>query len=143
MMYGMICKQCTKNKSKDEFSYHNRDETYSTVCKACVNERNKKRIWRESPEQYQNRLKKNNIRRAKHREWFLAFKATQVCKRCGFNKHPIALHFHHRDPVTKSFAIASRVGNVGLSTLQAEIAKCDVLCANCHAIEHIVKSQMA
>ena len=55
------------------------------------------------------------------------------CARCGFKEHPTALHFHHLNPAEKEFNIAQNTG-LAFSRLKAEIAKCIVLCANCHAI---------
>lgn len=56
------------------------------------------------------------------------------CKVCGYNEHPAALDFDHRDPATKKFRIAGSL-NRRLDTLLEEIAKCDVLCAICHRIK--------
>jgi hypothetical protein len=58
------------------------------------------------------------------------------CKHCGYDKHPRALDFHHRERDEKNFGIstATRIA-AGLETLLAEINKCDILCANCHRIE--------
>lgn len=66
-----------------------------------------------------------------------ALKANLKCVRCGEN-HPGCLDFHHRDPETKLFAISKGVGRANKSweSIQAEINKCDVLCANCHRKEH-------
>lgn len=45
------------------------------------------------------------------------------------------LSFHHRDPRQKRFDVSQGANRrVGLKTLFEEIAKCDVLCANCHLI---------
>ncbi len=45
------------------------------------------------------------------------------------------LLFHHRDRSQKEFTIGNIIRNgVSLETLQREIAKCDVLCANCHSV---------
>jgi hypothetical protein len=57
------------------------------------------------------------------------------CMRCGF-ADTRALAFHHRDPGMKEFTISGQGRVVSEERFQAEIAKCDVLCANCHAIEH-------
>jgi hypothetical protein len=59
------------------------------------------------------------------------------CSRCHREFEPRRLHFHHRDPSTKLFAIAKFVGTPThrLSRLVAEIAKCDVLCLVCHGKE--------
>ncbi len=42
------------------------------------------------------------------------------------------LEFDHREGETKLFCI-SRSNGVGMRALQDEIAKCDIVCANCHA----------
>ena len=72
-----------------------------------------------------------------------SIKSASGCALCGWNVHPSALHFDHLDPSSKyrnrkgkPVHIADMVkGNrYALSTILVEIAKCRVLCANCHAI---------
>src|SRR2546425_4524317 len=56
-------------------------------------------------------------------------------KNCGEWRSE-CLQFHHRDPKQKEFNVGESIRNgVSLEKLKSEIAKCDVLCANCHAIE--------
>jgi hypothetical protein len=43
----------------------------------------------------------------------------------------INLHFHHVDPTTKAFAMTSARGK-GIAARRAEMAKCVLVCANCH-----------
>ncbi len=70
------------------------------------------------------------------RKWLSDYKKNLKCCRCEEN-HPAALTFHHRDSSTKEFDIGNAINlGVGLNRLMAEIEKCDVLCANCHAKEH-------
>jgi hypothetical protein len=75
-------------------------------------------------------------RRKVIRAWVDGYKAAGACKRCGFSD-PRALDFHHRDDTTKIFNVgdAVRIG-YGLAEIQSEVAKCDLVCANCHRIEH-------
>ena len=56
------------------------------------------------------------------------------CNKCGYDKHPGALHFHHKNPSTKNFAINSN--KLLTKERHKEIKKCILLCANCHSIEH-------
>jgi len=56
-----------------------------------------------------------------------------ACARCGYARSIAALHFHHVDPATKSFAVAARGVTRSLEAARAEVAKCVLLCANCHA----------
>jgi hypothetical protein len=68
--------------------------------------------------------------------WLREYKRTLACGMCREN-HPACLDFHHRDPTQKDFRI-SALGCMGWSKerVLAEIAKCDVLCANCHRKLH-------
>ena len=61
-------------------------------------------------------------------------KSASGCVRCGYNEHPAALDFNHIDPSTKTGNIAERCSGWGEKRLRAEVAKCEILCANCHRI---------
>ena len=54
------------------------------------------------------------------------------CIRCGYNKYPEVLEFHHRDPSQKDFNVSSKGHSRSWERVKAEIEKCDLLCANCH-----------
>jgi hypothetical protein len=59
------------------------------------------------------------------------------CKRCGYARSLSALCFHHKDPDDKGFNISGvRLTRMSFSNLQAEAARCDVYCLNCHAELH-------
>ncbi len=69
-------------------------------------------------------------------EWVIEFKKNSYCKNCGMNDFR-ALVFHHRVPEDKTGHVGELAGRGwSLKRVQAEIAMCDVLCANCHAITH-------
>ena len=70
-------------------------------------------------------------------EYLQQIKTKARCKYCGEN-HPAVLQFHHRNPEEKEFDVSSFVYHQkgGLAKLEAEIAKCDILCANCHLKHH-------
>jgi hypothetical protein len=53
------------------------------------------------------------------------------CLDCGRRFPPCVMQFDHRDPATKKFMI-SRSRTRGHATLLAEVAKCDIVCTNCH-----------
>ena len=59
------------------------------------------------------------------------------CMDCGGRFPPCAMDFDHRDPSIKIFNI-SAFANQSLTTrkdmMLDEIAKCDIVCANCHRI---------
>lgn len=57
------------------------------------------------------------------------------CIKCG-EKHPACLDFHHRNGKTDKLGHIGVYRRYGTDRLLAEIAKCDVMCANCHRIHH-------
>jgi len=82
------------------------------------------------------RRKYNLATKLKLKQYIIDIKSVQGCKLCGFS-HPAALDFHHRDPMGKEFAVAVAIRNgYGLNKIKTEIAKCDLICANCHRILH-------
>lgn len=58
------------------------------------------------------------------------------CKDCGTIDYRL-LTFHHREPQHKRWNVKQMVaGSFSKSLIDTEIAKCDVLCYNCHQIRH-------
>lgn len=72
--------------------------------------------------------------RAEQREWYKEFKKSLKCSRCPESRS-VCLDFHHTDPATKEHGIAFLV-KYGKDAILKEFAKCIVLCANCHRMEH-------
>ena len=84
------------------------------------------------------RLKK---RKTDLQQWLRNYKAEHGCLICKEN-HPAALDFHHRDPAMKETDMAYIVKRGwGKKRILAEIAKCDILCANCHRKAHWAVAQ--
>lgn len=69
------------------------------------------------------------IRRRELRE----YKAQQGCMDCGFN-NPLALDFDHRVREEKFMGVSQMVHRYSMERIWQEVAKCDVVCRNCHAI---------
>jgi hypothetical protein len=44
------------------------------------------------------------------------------------------MDFDHRDPDTKRYTVTRMIGRAGTETILAEVAKCDIVCANCHRL---------
>ena len=63
----------------------------------------------------------------------LVREAGGACALCGYERYVGALQFHHLDPATKTFGLASRGLARSLAKARLEVAKCVLLCANCHA----------
>lgn len=110
MATSLVCRVCKKNYE---------DEIMFTACRQCRD--------------------KLNIATVRH-NMNMKLKAIEIgggkCSRCNFD-NPAALQFHHRDPKIKSFNVNTQeISLKRWSIVEEEITKCDLLCANCHAIEH-------
>ena len=95
----------------------------------------------------QNKYNKTEKGKATNKRALLAFRERRnallydiksvPCARCGGTFPPYCMDFHHRNPEDKKFTIAGKMSTIGLEKLLDEIAKCDILCANCHReVEH-------
>jgi hypothetical protein len=93
-----------------------------------------KRHYNENKNAY---LAKNQRRKVEMRAIVAAYKAGKHCKNCP-EDNPRCLDFHHMDPKTKETCIALVAHRGwGLKRVMAEIAKCVLICSNCHRKEHL------
>lgn len=87
-----------------------------------------------NPCRYQRDKPAAQRRNQERQELINAYKIEHGCVDCGFNSHAIALQFDHRPGEIKLFSIATRLNTARMEVIWAEVAKCDVRCANCHMI---------
>ena len=75
-------------------------------------------------------------KRAKNRKLIRRWKMMKGCVDCGYKGHFAALHLDHIDPKTKHTHTTGAALDYAWAKprLKAEIAKCQVRCATCHAI---------
>jgi len=82
---------------------------------------------------YEARLNYQRERSAKRNHLMARFKVFKGCAHCGYNEDARALQFHHRDGRNGSPQIGA-MSTASKAALKCEFDKCDILCANCHAI---------
>lgn len=71
-------------------------------------------------------------RRERNREFLWKFLSEHPCEKCG-EKDPVVLEFDHLNPKDKEANVANLIsGGYSLKTVQKEMGKCRILCANCH-----------
>ena len=87
--------------------------------------------WEKRKEYYKRTIKDTYSRNIKfiHKE-----KLKRGCACCGYSASAYALDFDHIDPGTKAYDVA-KMATRRLDKIQEEIAKCQVLCANCHRVK--------
>ena len=84
-----------------------------------------------------NKVLKNGTIREK-RNAVKEYKRLNGCKKCGYDESGVALDFHHRKRESKSYSV-SQMLRLSIKELKKEMRKCDILCANCHRLEHYRK----
>lgn len=76
---------------------------------------------------------KNARTRAVRARYILDKVKTKVgCAMCGFNSHPAALDFNHFKG--KKRLDITKMVTYSWDSIKTELAKCVVLCANCHRV---------
>jgi len=70
------------------------------------------------------------------------YKASKPCSDCGGYFHPAVMEFDHRPGEQKLFNIGTRNGTASRNTVWAEIAKCDLVCANCHRMRTVERRSL-
>ena len=127
------CRDCHRWLPIESFAYkHIALGTRQSRCRACQSVRSREHYQRHSAS-YLRRAKTNNKRvRIENRHRLHEFLAAQRCLDCGTADFAV-LEFDHRDPSVKVADVSTLVRKVcAWSRVQAEIDRCDVVCANCH-----------
>lgn len=125
-MAGKICSGCKTYKLRDSFREDARTkDNLSKLCQTClINKPKKARVFKPQPYVPPARRDKFNL--------VLEIKSKSKCIRCG-ESDPLCLQFDHRDRSLKVKSVSQMIGGkYTREDILAEIAKCDVLCANCH-----------
>jgi hypothetical protein len=123
------CSTCQQTKPLDAFNRRRASaDGHQARCRECS------RSWYlENREQHmRNVWRRIRRRRAENRLWLAEYLRDNPCADCG-EADIRCLEFDHRPEERKRQDIAALVyAPASLEDLRAEIAKCDVVCANCH-----------
>ncbi len=93
--------------------------------------RDRKREWYARNRDEQNARMREKARATKAE--LVAMKGGS-CVDCGFAGDPVCFHFDHRDPWEKEGRVQDFTQKGNRTALLVELEKCDLVCANCHAI---------
>ncbi len=112
---GLVCSICSIVKT-DENAFKLKDGRWQSYCKQC-------------------NAVMTAIRSRAFKTLCLQYKGG-CCEKCGYDKCPASLNFHHKDPNQKSFSISQRKSKKLDEEVKRELDLCSLLCANCHYEEH-------
>lgn len=114
------CKECLQELPLTEYyrNYNTRDGCLSW-CKRCT-------------------VKRYAAGRSRRQRALLTYiqqvKVERGCADCGYKVDPVALDFDHLPGTEKKHRLATMAAGSTRAKIDAEIAKCEVVCANCHRI---------
>ena len=102
------------------------------------------RVCFSDPEKLKRARRQSTINRhRRHQQWMDDKKNSMGgCVDCGYNKHPSALDWDHLPGSEKLFSIGQEKFRP-IAQLEAEIAKCELVCANCHRIRTVTRKRLA
>ena len=125
------CCRCKKEKPIHEFNFRNKSlQIKQKSCKECT--RYQLRVHYNNNRQYYlnkaRRRNKENRNLVKRFIW--TYLKNHPCVDCG-EKDPIVLDFDHQRDKVDSLAMIVR-NRQTMKTIESEISKCVVRCANCH-----------
>ena len=117
-----------------EFNARSDTGKLRNTCKECAKKRCVERYASLSED-----IKKADHQKAiANQNFYLESRCDHTCQVCGTKYPSEVLDFHHVDPSTKKSGLNLnkwRGNKVRQSTID-EAAKCAILCANCHRLEH-------
>lgn len=85
-------------------------------------------------------LEAQNVKRAAWRRYVVEIKENTPCMDCEIQYPHYVMDFDHRPGTEKKFQIGNPSNVPSMEALKEEIAKCDLVCANCHRHRTFMRS---
>jgi hypothetical protein len=112
------CKRCKEVKELENFHYSKGN--FVALCTPCLRERQRGYYL---------------TRRIDIKQWLFDYLSQNPCVDCG-EGDPMRLQLDHRGDKEFNLGKALIGKSKSLADVQAEVAKCDVRCANCHQVKN-------
>jgi hypothetical protein len=125
------CSRCKAVKPEREFARKN-NKTGARDCYCYECRRAYSRDWySKNRERHKRNCRRNSKRYVAHAQRFVwEYLQQRSCAECG-EDDPLVLEFHHTGEKEFDIGNAARLG-YPIGRIEKEIARCIVLCANCH-----------
>lgn len=125
------CRTCKVEKPISNYGVRRASKDgLMTQCKEC-NKSGQKIQYSKNKKYY---LDRNREQRAKNRKLYTELKSNTPCAKCGGHFPNCVMDYDHKDPSSKKMCVAQMMG-YSWKVILEEIAKCELLCANCHRIK--------
>jgi hypothetical protein len=130
------CTRCGMARPATEFRVRNKKTgRRSTWCRSCRSAYGKLH-YQQHKQAYlaRNRMHRHQgSGRSAYWYWLMTYLDAHPCVNCG-QTDLVVLQFDHRDGTEKVSTIGAMLNHTSWARLLAEVAKCDVRCANCHRL---------
>lgn len=133
---SQVCSTCGEEKPPDAFPFRNKGKGIRhKICKQCHSDY-RRRHYLENRTTYLRKAKRWNAenrhkRRVTVRRYIIEYLMNNPCVDCG-EADPVVLEFDHVRGEKQANVSELVMTYASLETVKAEIAKCEVRCANCH-----------
>lgn len=120
-----VCRRCGRERPIEQFGIRRLSaDGRVSYCPDCL----------ALPEVVRRKRTATATHRSERRRLIAEMKA-RPCMDCDGSFPPVCMQYDHRDPSGKTVKV-SRFASAGgtMAAFLAEVAKCDLVCANCHAI---------
>ena len=128
-----LCCKCKEEKELSEFGPKKRRGKVElrSECLSCYNAYHvsRRQANKKAHKAHRETVKRNTLEK---REWVQSLKHNKQCSACGLAYPHWVMDFDHRPGEVKVAGIARMYQNYGRKTILEEIAKCDLVCSNCH-----------
>lgn len=127
------CPRCDTHKDESQFNLNKNKKTgRQAYCKECQRSFDKS-FYNKSESRRAGIHERNLSRYLENKQFVLDYLKKNPCVDCG-ESDPVVLDFDHRRD--KKYHVSCMVRSCSIKTIESEIEKCDIRCANCHRRKH-------
>jgi hypothetical protein len=135
------CSRCRQLKPASDFAWHRRAlGKRSAYCRPCQAEYKRAHYLANRGRYMAQAARRREARVAERTAFLFDYFRDHPCADCG-ESDPVILEFDHLG--RKAFDVAYGIRNRPWSTVLDEIAKCDVVCPNCHRRRTVLRGGFA
>lgn len=135
IMETKICCTCKEDKPLDQFA--KKKHLVNNECKSCKNLYNKE-WYKKNKQKHRDQVNVSRKLSSKQKREQINKIKSVPCLDCGNTYPSYCMDFDHLE--NKEFGIASKITSYPIDRLLKEIAKCEIVCANCHRIRTYKRS---
>jgi hypothetical protein len=132
-LLNRLCRGCGVAHPIHDFPFKNASSGRRHArCRSCCRLVSQQHYVNNKPAYLHRNQRNNPLQREANRIFVTQFLSEHPCVKCG-TSNPVVLEFNHVNPATKTANICDMIHfRVSPDRIKLEIAKCEVLCANCH-----------